>query len=182
MIGGLAAARATRTTTALYRTTVVLGTVVSVLGSVHAVRPLVALKKDRSQAEFHGWRARGALARQTAGPTGWILGDSYRVAAEMAYYGGLRTENIGVARRDKDRRSMFDVWNRGLPPDSRLSGESAVYVSARRREVPREWAGAFERVDVLDLPPGMRGTFARLVNCHTLPGARTGVAEFRDEQ
>lgn len=176
VIGGLAAARATRERVILYRSTVALGALASIVVSIHAVYPLVHPKRDRLREEFSGWRARGAAARHAAGPTGWILGDSYRVAAEMAYYGGQRTENIGVARREGERRSMFDVWGRALPPDAGLVGASAIYVSARKREIPREWAGAFERVEMLELPAGVRGTLARLVNCHTLPGARTGMA------
>jgi 4-amino-4-deoxy-L-arabinose transferase-like glycosyltransferase len=153
----------------LYASTVILGALASVIVSVHAVHPLVALPADRLQVEFHGWRDRVRAARAAAGPTGVLLGDSYRVAAELAYYGG-RVEGVGVARLPVERLSMFDVWTDPVLAE----GADAVYVSWHDRDVPADWIRAFRSVDRLPLPAGVTGMLARLVALDGPPPTRPG--------
>lgn len=158
-----------RWTRGLYVATIALVSFASVLVSVHAVHPLVTLKVDRLRNEFHGWRARAAAARAAAGPQGILLGDSYRVAAELAYYGG-RVDGVGVARLPVERVSMFDVWEGPvLRP-----GADAVYVSWYERKVPDAWAGAFREVEPLSPPPDVPATIVKLSGLRAMPPTRPG--------
>lgn len=136
-----------------YIATVALGAVATIVLSVHAIHPLVPLRKDRLASEFHGWRVRGETARELAGP-GVVLGDSYRIAAEIAYYGGGPVDVV----RGGGRISMFDFWEKPAIP----AGGDAIYVSARERTVPEALAASFESVEPLAFPKGVRGTIVRL--------------------
>ncbi len=173
-LGGLAFARAIaagddRRTLGLYRATIALGVLATVLVSIHAVHPLLTLEKDRLRSEFHGWRARGAAARAMAGPDAVLLGDSYRVAAELAYYAG-NPDRVGVARLPVERASMFDVWDR---PRLR-EGADALYVSWYDRTVPPAWSRAFGDAIPVPVPAGVTGTFVRLVSLKIRPPTEPG--------
>lgn len=175
-LGGLAFARATadggdRRTLGLYRATIALGVLATVLVSIHAVHPLVTLEKDRLRSEFHGWRARGAAARAIAGSDAVLLGDSYRVAAELGYYAG-NPDRVGVARLPVERVSMFDVWD---GPRLR-EGADALYVSWYDRTVPPAWSRAFGDAIPLPVPAGVTGTFVRLVSLKNRPPTEPGSA------
>ncbi len=172
VIAGLSLARARegeggRSVAALYRSAVVVGVAASILLSVHAVQPLVRIKRDRLKREFHGWSALAAAVDAEAGPDVAVFADSYRTAAELAYYGAPRAA-VGVLRRKRSRASMFDLW----PAPEIAPGGDAVYVgSRRRRKVPSAWRPRFAAVESRTLPPGVRGTLWRLRGYQATEGA-----------
>lgn len=164
VIGGLAAARAgdapveRRDVWArrLFRTTLVAGGIVSLAVSVHAIHPLVKIRRDRLVREFHGWQARTDAAIAAAGEGGLLLGDSYQTASQIAYHSG-RLDSVGVARRKRDRLSMYDFW----PQPTIEPHATAAWLSpVGNRRLPKRLAPLFAGAEKVPLP--VKGTLWRL--------------------
>jgi hypothetical protein len=69
---------------------------------------------------FHGWRDAAAGVRRVIGePVPFVVASNYQIAAELAYYGGLRRFGPTFVRP-----SQFDIWNDRPEP-----GEGLVLVS-----------------------------------------------------
>ena len=172
VVGGLAMARATEAAVPvaldsirraawgrrLYLATAATGVIGSTVLSVHAIHPLVEIRRDRIVREFHGWEARARAAVEAAGRDGVLIGDSYQSASELAYHSG-RLASVGVARRRRDRISMYDFWT--APSIER--GTHAVWMTRRnRKKVPKRLAPLFETAEAAPLPEGVKGTVWRL--------------------
>jgi hypothetical protein len=147
----------------LYVSALLMCGVATALISIHPIRPVIRLERDRLRSEFHHWEA---LARTAASPRLPVLTDTYRTAAEVSYYG--RVEDVGVARPLWQRRTMFDLW----PPPVVKPGGDLVYVSDGRRGPPDWLIARFEAVD--ELPPPPRGRVWRLHRLKTNPGTTSG--------
>jgi len=164
VVGGLAAARFVDSSDSrahwargLVGATVVVGAVASIALSVHAVHPLVTMKRDRFVREFHGWKARVDAATAVAGENGVLLGDGYQTASELAYHSG-RLDDVGVARRPKDRISMYDFW----PQPTIEPNTSAAWLSRReKRKVPKLIVPLFANVEKIPIAP-LQGGLWRL--------------------
>jgi 4-amino-4-deoxy-L-arabinose transferase-like glycosyltransferase len=131
LLAAAAAARLAEARPALRRAlvgaSVGVGAALLALFGVEQAHP--RLLRDRLAYErFHGWRALAAEARRLgAGPCAalgcpqdqpFVFAASYQVAAELAWYGGLRRLGPAV-----ERRSQLDLWD-----DRPAPGEPFLFV------------------------------------------------------